>query len=370
MTMSRILDLIGNTPLVEFVNVNRTPVRVLHKLEKFNAGGSVKDRPARFIIDDAVRNGGLRPGGTIIESSSGNFGISLAMIGAVHGYRVIVVVDPKITPMNKALLTAYGAELVVVEQLDDTGTYQKTRLAKVKELQRTIPGSFVPNQGFNMDNSEAHYRLTGPEILEQTGGDVGTLVLSVGTAGTVGGVSQYLKEKAPHVKVVAVDADGSGIFSRNTHSYALQGLGLGWTPRNLRSLRFIDAVYHVKDVDAFSTCRAVAEREGFLLGGSGGAVCFVALALALQSAAPGPIVTLIADSGERYLDTVYNDDWIAAKGFQLVRSFTLLQDRMRALGPTSDDPIRCANYRPDWDRALSPYALDDLVLDAQEGGRA
>lgn len=360
--MAGVLDRIGNTPLVEFVNLNRSPVRVLHKLEKLNAGGSVKDRPARFIIDEAVRAGRLQPGGTIIESSSGNFGISLAMIGAVRGYRVMVVIDPKITPMNRALLTAYGAELVVVDEMDDTGTYQKTRLAKVKELHRTIPGSFVPNQAFSMNNSEAHYRFTGPEILEQMGGDIGTVVLSVGTAGTIGGVSQFIKERAPLVRIVAVDADGSGIFSKQTHPYALQGLGLGWTPRNLRDLRLIDAVYHVADIDAFSSCRAVARSEGLLLGGSGGAVCFAALALALQAATPGPILTLIADSGERYLDTVYNDDWIEAKGFRLVRSLPHLQERMLALRPLSEEPARCANYRPDWDTALSPDALDGVRM--------
>jgi 2,3-diaminopropionate biosynthesis protein SbnA len=361
--MLGILDLIGNTPLVDFANVNLSPVRVLHKLEKFNAGGSIKDRPARFILDQAVREGRLRPGGTIIESSSGNFGISLAMIGAVKGYRVIIVIDPKITPMNRSLLTAYGAELVVVDRLDDTGTYQKTRLARVKELHQAIPGSFVPNQAFNLANSEAHYRHTGPELLQQTGGDIGTLVLSVGTAGTIGGVSQFLKERAPHIRIVAVDADGSGIFSRNTHPYALQGLGLGWTPRNLRDLRFIDAVYHVKDVDAFSTCRAVAKAEGHLLGASGGAVCFAALALALKGVDRGSIVTVIADSGERYLDTVYNDDWIVAKGLELIAPFPRLQERMLALEPLSEEPVQCANYRPDWDSELSPDEPEDRPVD-------
>jgi cystathionine beta-synthase/cysteine synthase A len=358
--MSAILDLIGNTPLIEFTNLNKSPLRVLHKLEKFNAGGSIKDRAARFIIDEAVRQGRLRPGGTIIESSSGNFGISLAMLGAVKGYRVIVVVDPKITPMNKSLLIAYGAELVFVDQLDDTGTYQKTRLAKVKKLHRTLPDSFVPNQAFNLDNSEAHYRSTGPELLRQTGGDIGTLVLSVGTAGTVGGVGQFFKEAAPHIRIVAVDADGSGIFSRNTHPYALQGLGLGWTPRSLRDLNCIDAIHQVKDLDAFSTCRAEAKHEGILLGGSGGAVCFVALSLAQQKATPGPIATLIADSGERYLDTVYNDEWLAAKGIKVVQSWRRLRERMMAQRPLSEDPVGCANYRPDWDRELSPNELVDL----------
>jgi 2,3-diaminopropionate biosynthesis protein SbnA len=360
--MAGILDLIGKTPLIEFSNLNRSSVRVLHKLEKFNAGGSLKDRPAQYIIEKAVQQGLLRSGGTIIESSSGNFGISLAMIGAINGFRVIIVVDPKITPMNKSLLTAYGAELVTVDQLDDTGSYQKTRLKKVKELHNTIPGSFVPNQTFNLKNSETHYQRTGPEILAQTGGDIETLVLSVGTAGTVGGVSQFIKEKAPQIKVIAVDADGSGIFSRNTHPYALQGLGFGWTLRNLRDLRHIDVVYQVKDVDAFSTCRAVAKNEGILLGGSGGAVCFVALALALSGRVAGPILTVIADSGERYLDTVYNDQWVSAKGYELVHSIPELEDRMRTLRALSDEPIQCANYRPDWDCEFSPSELEDMPL--------
>jgi cystathionine beta-synthase/cysteine synthase A len=192
-------------------------------------------------------------------------------------------------------------------------------------------------------------------------------VLSVGTAGTIGGVSQFIKENAPHVRIVAVDADGSGIFSRNTHPYALQGLGLGWTPRNLRDLRFIDAVYHVKDVDAFSTCRVVAKAEGFLLGASGGAVCFAALALALKRAPRGPIVAIIADSGERYLDTVYNDEWMATRGLELVESLSGLQDKMRALEPLSEEPVRCANYRPDWDSELSPDGLEDLPTSGQAG---
>lgn len=346
--MRNILDTIGNTPLVslsKIVNPNRAKVKL--KLERTNPAGSIKDRPALHIIEDAERRGLLKPGGTLIESSSGNFGISLAMIGAVKGYRVIILVDPKTTALNLAMLRAFGAEVIVVTEQDDSGSYHKTRIALANQLHREIPNSFRPDQCFNPTNSEAHYQLSGPELFAQCNDRVDALVLTVSTGGQAGGFSRFFREHSPATQIIAVDAVGSTIFGGSAHPYLLPGMGLSWTPTNIDDLSRLDEVYKVPDEDAFMACRILARHEGILCGGSSGAALMAALAIADRMSPTETVVCIASDSGERYLPTIYDDAWMQSKGMDLSTSPAVLQKRVGALKPYSRKPMETANYRPD-----------------------
>ncbi|WP_028593087.1 cysteine synthase family protein [Paenibacillus assamensis] len=366
--MITILDTVGYSPLVQLRNLvdsDRYDIRL--KLERTNPGGSIKDRPALYIVKEAERRGWLRPGGTIIESSSGNFGISLAMIGAARGYRVIILVDPKTTPTNLALLKAYGAEVIVVTEQDDSGSYHKTRIALANKLHREISNSFRPDQCFSPLNGEAHYKGTAQELFEQCGGELDAVVLTVSTGGQVGGFSRYFREHAPHVKVVAVDAVGSTIFGGQAHSYLLPGMGLSWTPTNIDDLNRIDAVYKAADEDSFMMCRMMAKYEGIMCGGSTGAGMIVALKLALQgeSSKKQRIVCIASDNGERYLSTIYNDEWMRERNLDTTLNPTHLLERVSRLAPYSINPIETANYKPELEYLLdSPsrqYIADEAA---------
>ncbi len=329
--MQTIIDTIGQTPLVQLQRLTHSnEATIALKCERTNPGGSVKDRPARFILETAERAGLLLPGATIIESSSGNFGISLAMFGAAKGYRVIILVDPKITPTNLALLEAYGAEVEVVTAQDDSGSYHKTRIARANELARQIPGAFRPDQCFNLLNSEAHANSTAHEILQDAGPELAMVIAAVSTGGQLGGIARHIKRVAPHVQVIGVDAVGSAIFGGPAHSYLMPGVGLGWTPANI-PLSLLDQAFMVPDEDAFLACRVLARHEGILVGASSGAVLLVALAYAQQLGPGNRIVAIGADSGERYLQTVYNHEWLTAHGLQVDCSPAELRARARAL---------------------------------------
>ncbi len=344
--MTTIIDTVGQTPLIQFQRITRADeARIALKAERTNPGGSIKDRPAKFIVETAERAGWLRPNGTIIESSSGNFGISLAMLGAAKGYRVIILVDPKITPTNLALLEAYGAEVEVVTEQDDSGSYHKTRIARANALARQIPGAFRPDQCFNLLNSEAHYQHTAREILADCQGDLAMVIAAVSTGGQLGGLARHLKRVAPAVQVIGVDAVGSAIFGGPAHSYLLAGVGLGWTPANL-PLALLDAAFTVADEDAFLTCRTLARSEGIMVGASTGAALLVALHYAQRLPRSARIVAIGADSGERYLQTVYNDQWLAERGLQTMISPAELRTRAKAVRPCAMTAVREGTVQP------------------------
>lgn len=346
--MKSILDTIGNTPLVKLDGHELEEAsRILIKMERTNPGGSIKDRPALYLIEWAEKMGYLKPGGTIIESSSGNFGISLAMIGAAKGYHVIILVDPKTTAMNLAMLKAYGAQVIVVEEQDDCGSYHKTRIKHANRLHREIPNSFRPDQCFNPLNAVAHYEKTAQEIFNQCNGKVDAVVISVSTGGQIGGISKFFKEVSPKTKIIAVDAKGSAIFGGESHAYLLQGMGLGWTPVNINDLSLIDEVYKVPDEDAFLMCRALVRNQGIMVGSSTGASVFVAFHLAQKYENLQRIVCMGADNGERYLNSVYNDQWMSEKGFALDPSIREMFLKSKELKAHSTFPVETANYRDD-----------------------
>jgi cysteine synthase len=298
MLYKNILEVIGNTPLVRLPFT--TPATIYAKLEYLNPTGSVKDRAALFMIEEAERKGILKPGGTIIEASSGNQGITTAMIGAIKGYRVIITVSEKISKEKRDTLQAYGAELVVcpaTERLDDPNSYHR----KALELHRAMPNSFMLNQYFNPDNAQAHYYSLGPEIWHQTKGKITHLIAAAGSGGTVTGAGKYLKEKNPAVKVIAVDAATS---YRSTHGkpqpYKLEGLGVDYdTP--LLDMNVIDDFVAVHDNDALAMLKTLARSYGFLVGPASGAVAYGVQEYTKSLPSDALIVTLFTDSGRAYL---------------------------------------------------------------------
>jgi 2,3-diaminopropionate biosynthesis protein SbnA len=347
MIASSILGTIGNTPLITIPNSNRaTEGQVLLKYERFNPGGSIKDRAAIYLINEAERRGLLKPGGTIIESSSGNFGISLAMIGAAKGYRVIVLVDPKTTSTNLALLKCFGAEVIVVTEQDDSGSYHKTRISLANKLAREIENSYRPDQCFNLLNSEAHYKSTAREIMDSCSGNIKAFITAVSTGGQLGGISKFLKTFAPEVQIIGVDAIGSSIFGGHSDSYRIPGIGLSWTPVNL-NMEFVDCAFKISDEQAFLTARALARNEGILMGPSSGACALVALKVAQELKPEDRIVCMISDGGERYIQTLFNDEWLEQQGFATTADIEAIRNMANQLQPWSLSPADCANYRSD-----------------------
>ena len=305
--MSRIYtsvdQLIGRTPLLELTRIEQEenlPARILAKLECLNPAGSVKDRAAKAMIDDAEARGLLRPGAVIIEPTSGNTGIGLASVAATRGYRVISVMPETRSIERRQLMGAYGAELVLTE--GDKG--MAGAIARAEELAREIPGSFLPGQFDNPANSAAHRSSTGPEIWEDTGGAVDIFVAGVGTGGTITGVGQYLKERNPAVRIAAVEPEGSPILSGGRPGpHQLQGIGAGFLPKVLDTSIY-DEIISVSDEDAFAAGRQMGRSEGILVGISSGAALWAAIQLARRTENQGKtIVTLLPDSGDRYLST-------------------------------------------------------------------
>lgn len=350
--IASILDTIGNTPLIAIPNTNRANEgQVLFKYERSNPGGSIKDRPALYIVQEAERRGWLKPGGTIIESSSGNFGISLAMIGAARGYRVIILADPKTTSANLALIKGFGAEVIVVTEQDDSGSYHKTRISLANKLAREIEHAYRPDQCFNLLNGEAHFHSTAREIMAACPGNIAAFVTAVSTGGQLGGISGYMKTYAPEVRIVGVDAAGSTVFGGQAEAYRIPGIGLSWTPVNL-NLSDIDCAYKITDEHAFLAARAFARHEGILMGPSSGACALVALKIA-QELAPGErVVCMVSDGGERYIQTLFNDEWMAEQGFATDADVESIRATARQLRPWSLRPADNANYRPDLIRSL------------------
>ena len=296
-------QLIGRTPLMELTHIEKNEnlaAKVLAKLEYFNPAGSVKDRIAKAMIDDAEAKGVLKPGSVIIEPTSGNTGIGLASVAAARGYRIIIVMPETMSVERRQLMKAYGAELVLTEGAKG----MKGAIAKAEELSHEIPNSFVPGQFVNAANPKAHFETTGPEIYEDTDGKVDIFVAGVGTGGTITGVGQYLKSKLPNVKVVAVEPATSAVLSTGVAgAHKIQGIGAGFVPEVLDT-KVYDEIIPVSNEDAFATGRMIGRSEGVLVGISSGAAVWAAVQLAKRPENAGKnIVVLLPDTGDRYLST-------------------------------------------------------------------
>ena len=299
----KITDLIGGTPLLKLTNyiaLNSLEADIYGKLEYFNPAGSVKDRIAKAMLDEAEEKGLLKPGSVIIEPTSGNTGIGLAAVAASRGYKIILTMPETMSVERRNLLKAYGAELVLTE-----GTKgMKGAIAKADELAAETPNSFIPSQFTNAANPAAHKATTGPEIWNDTDGEVDIFVAGVGTGGTVSGVGEYLKSQNPNVKVVAVEPAGSPVLSKGTPGpHKIQGIGAGFVPDTLNT-DIYDEIITVENEDAFETGRTLAKKEGLLVGISSGAAVFAATELAKRPENKGKvIVALLPDTGDRYLST-------------------------------------------------------------------
>ena len=310
-----ILDAIGNTPLVRLsrLGAGLTP-QLVAKVEALNPGGSIKDRIAPALIEAAEREGKLRPGGTIVEPTSGNTGVGLAIAARLKGYRLIAVMPDKMSKEKIDLLRAYGAEVVVAPtEVDPSSPESYYRVAD--RLTEEIPGAFQPNQYFNAANPAAHYASTGPELWEQTEGKITHLVLGVGTGGTVSGAGRYLKERNPDVQIVGADPVGSIYSNEEVKSYLVEGVGEDFWPETF-DRELVDRWITVSDRDAFLTTRRLAAEEGLLMGGSGGLATHAALQVAAEVDDPAAlIVVILPDGGRSYLSKIYNDAWMRQYGF-------------------------------------------------------
>ncbi len=321
--MNALLEAIGNTPLVELRQINPSPaVRILVKLEYLNPGGSIKDRIVHHIIDDAEQRGQLKPGGVIVESTSGNTGAAAAMIAAMKGYRAVLVIPDKVSQEKRDALKGYGAEVVVVPTAappDSPDHHENV----ARRIAAETPNSFRLDQFDNPKNPEAHYMTTGPEIWEQTGGELTHFVASGSTGGTVSGAGRYLKEQNPDIKIYMPDPIGSVYFEYfktgvapevGGCTYHVEGIGEDHVTGAI-DFSVVDGMWQITDREAFLTARLLAREEGILGGGSTGANVWGALKLAEMLEGPALIVTIAPDSGVRYLSKIYNDEWMKRQEF-------------------------------------------------------
>ena len=306
-----IISCVGRTPLVYLRRLfSKQGLDIVAKLEFLNPGGSIKDRPARYIIEQWLQEEVIRPGMHLIESSSGNLGIAVAMLARVYGLGFTCVVDPAIMPTNLKILQRLGANIEMVREPDDQGGYLKSRIQRVQELLATIPNSRWINQYANELNWQAHYYGTGSEIIEDLDGSIDCLITAVSTTGTILGISRRLREEFPNLRVIAVDAVGSVIFGGPPGRRALPGMGASRVPELLRRDE-IDEVVYVNDHESVQGCRDLLDYEGIFAGGSSGSVVAAIQKLLPTFPTSYRVVTILPDRGGRYLDTVYNDDWVA-----------------------------------------------------------
>jgi cystathionine beta-synthase len=308
------LQAIGNTPLVRLNKVtDGAECLVLAKVEYMNPGGSVKDRPALAMLEAGEKAGYLKPGGTIVEPTSGNTGSGLAMAAAIRGYRCILVMPDKMSKEKVDLLRAYGAEVVVTPS-NVPNESPESYYGVANRLAAEIAGAFQPNQFHNHHNPEAHYHTTGPEIWDATGGQVTHLVAGIGTGGTISGTARYLKEQNPKIHVVGADPEGS-IYSGDTpKSYAVEGIGLNYLPETV-DLKVIDEVVRVTDRESFLMARRITREEGLLVGGSSGTAAVAAVKFAKTLPPSAVMVVIFPDSGRGYMSKIFNDEWMIANGF-------------------------------------------------------
>ncbi len=318
---NNVLETIGDTPLVRLKNIPKDiNARIYAKLEFMNPGGSIKDRMALYMIEDAEKNGLLKPGGTIVENTSGNTGVGLAIVAAVKGYKAIFTIPDKMSQEKINLLKAFGAEVIVTPTdvpYDDPRSYYET----AKRIAKETPNSFYVNQYNNIKNPEAHYKTTGPEIWQQTDGKIDFLVAGIGTGGTLSGVAKYLKEKNPNVKVIAIDPIGSVFYHYfkhkrliKPHVYKVEGIGEDYLVKAM-DFSVVDDIIQVNDKNSFLMARRLAREEGIFAGGSSGAAVWASLKLAKNIKGDKLIVTILPDSGSRYLSKFYNDEWMKQNGF-------------------------------------------------------
>ena len=345
------LAAIGHTPLVKLNKVtDGAQPLVLAKVEYMNPGGSVKDRPAVAMLDAAEHAGLLKPGGTIVEPTSGNTGSGLAMAAAIRGYRCILVMPDKMAKEKVDLLRAYGAE-VVVTPTNVPNDSPESYYGVANRLAGEIPGAFQPNQFHNHHNPEAHYHTTGPEIWEQTAGRITHFVAGIGTGGTISGTARYLKEQNPKIHVVGADPEGS-IYSGDTpKSYAVEGIGMSYLPETV-DMKVIDEMVRVSDRESFLMARRITREEGLLVGGSSGTAAVAAMKLAKTLPADAVLVVLFPDSGRGYMSKIFNDEWMIANGF-------LSEGKRRA---TAGDVLRSKRPLP----PLITVKDTDVVKDALE----
>jgi cysteine synthase A len=311
MAHDHVTDSIGRTPLVRLSRLFSGGTQVYAKLELCNPGGSVKDRPARYILEQALADGTLRPGMHVVESSSGNLAIALAMLCSRYGLRFTAVVDPKIAPANLRLIRCHGGKVDIVDEKDRNGGYLDTRIARARQLLAGDSQAFWVNQYANPRNWLAHFHGEGEELThEMAATPPDLLVLGVSTSGTLHGIARRLRQAWPELRVVAVDAVGSVLFGTPPQARELPGIGASRVPELLCADE-VDEVIHVDDYAAASACRELVLREGILAGGSSGAVIAAIQRLAARPGAKARIVTVLPDRGDRYLDTVYDDAWLA-----------------------------------------------------------
>jgi cystathionine beta-synthase len=364
-----ILDAIGHTPLIKLNKVTEgIACTVLLKAEGLNPGGSVKDRPALFMLEQAEKRGIIKPGATIIEPTSGNTGIGLAMAAAVKGYRCIFVMPDKMSEDKVCLLQAYGAEVIITPTnvaADDPRNYQMV----ADRLTAEIPNAYQPSQFRNLDNPEAHYLSTGPEIWADTDGKITHFVASMGTGGTISGTARYLKEQNPHVVVVGADPAGSIYSGDEPKPYFVEGIGMSCVPPTI-DLKLVDQMERVSDLETFQMARRLTREEGIFVGGSTGTAVVAALRVARELPADAVVVVVSPSNGRSYMSKFYSDHWMIDNGFMAEQPAGKLSDLLRhkpllqpIISVRPDEPVaRAAHLLRQYNVSQLPVLADDQLV--------